>query len=64
MRIIIADKETEGTLISIGKRMTPTMPEFELPDGSHIFGYECWWLPLDIAKSVEEKLQGDESEVS
>ena len=32
-RIITGDKKMVGTLVSIGKRMTPTMPEFELEDG-------------------------------
>ncbi|MBX8644427.1 MAG: hypothetical protein KIY12_06885 [Thermoplasmata archaeon] len=52
-RIIFNGKRTVGTLVSIGKIMTPTMPEFELEDGKHVFGNECWWLPLDLAEKVE-----------
>lgn len=31
------------------------MPEFELEDGRRIYGYECRWLPLDLAEKAEKQ---------
>ena len=32
------------------------MPRLRLRDGSHIWGFECFWLPLKEAEAVEAKL--------
>jgi len=32
------------------------MPRLRLEDGSHIWGYECYWLPLKEAQAVEASL--------
>ncbi len=54
-RVIINHEKFIGTFISIGKKITKGMPEFELEDGRKVFGYECWWLPLDIAEKAEKE---------
>ena len=54
-RVILEDEKHVGTLISLGKRLTKGMPEFELEDGRRVWGYECWWLPLDIAEEAERR---------
>ncbi len=55
-RIVFNDVKTVGTLVSLGRKLTDSMPEFELEDGRHVFGYECWWLPLDLAEKIETKV--------
>ena len=32
-----------------------TTPRIRLPDGSFIYGCECWWTPADEAASLEEE---------
>lgn len=29
------------------------IPRIEMPDGKIIHGYECWWIPVVIAKEAE-----------
>ncbi|WP_287950059.1 hypothetical protein [Acidiplasma sp.] len=52
-RVVIGGDLFVGVLVSIGRELTSTMPEFELEDGGHVFGYQCWWLPLDDAERLE-----------
>jgi len=38
------------------------MPRLRLEDGSTLWGYECWWLPLTEAEQAEQAAKGEEFE--
>lgn len=56
-RVMLGEESHVGTLISLGKKITKGMPEFELEDGRRVFGYECWWLPLEVAEKAEKQVK-------
>ena len=52
-RIIINDTRVTGTLVGLTES---GIPKFKLEDGKIVYGYECWWIPLDLAEQVEKEV--------
>ena len=42
----------EGTLLTAYDLDSEdnVMPKIEMPSGKVLFGYECWWIPVDETK--------------
>lgn len=53
LRLVEGEQEDLVDLQLYGKK--ETSPRLGLPDGSVIWGTDCWWVPVADARSLEEE---------